>query len=122
MRTPGLFLLAVMVVAVPGHRARADSRTDAAKGRARQSYRVLVPDRVELVAGNPHEVSMSLVPEEGFASDRNGPLRIEMLVPESSGLALKKSALRRRDAIDPKSSSPRFQVELQAAAPGTYEI
>ncbi len=51
--------------------------------------------------------------------DPRTPLKIDLAAPE--GLKLEKTRLGKKDAVDPKAESPRFEAPFTAVAAGTHE-
>lgn len=57
--------------------------------------------------------------KDGWHVDPRTPLKIDVTAPE--GLKLEKTRLGKKDAVDAKAESPRFEVPFTAVAAGAHE-
>jgi hypothetical protein len=101
------------LVAAPLVRA-ADPAAEAAK-----SYRIeTTGTTTEVGAGEKGSFVLTIVPVEKVHVHPQAPLKIAL---EGKGLALEKTALGHKDAVDPKAEGPRFEVPFTAAQAGKGE-
>lgn len=118
-----LTALALSLVTLLAWRSGEDARASGGEARGQApTYRVLLPDKVQVVAGQSGRLDIGLVPSEGYRFDLNGPLRILLELPEKSGLRVKKRRLSRRDASSGEKTAPRFVIALRAASAGRYPL
>jgi hypothetical protein len=78
------------------------------------------PDEVAAVAGQPVVVSLTLVPATGKSVSTDGPVLVELTLPD--GLTASRRRYARRDAADPAAEAPRFELKLRAVAPGEHAL
>jgi hypothetical protein len=83
-------------------------------------WEVRIPDKLELVAGQPGSLGVSIVVDRGLTISRDGGLYIDF-APDA-GLTVKHHRLARTDAVDPEADAPRFAVPVKADAAGDYTI
>lgn len=67
-------------------------------------------------------VSLSLVPTDEHFISRTAPLSVSVRVEPADGLVPTTRRLMRKDAADPSSRAPRFDVVLRATKPGNYRL
>lgn len=89
------------------------------RGEAKGSYSFEAPAELSFEVGTSADLSLAISPAKGFRVDKNAPVRIELRQADESRVSIKKSLLRRRDAVDAKSDGPRFRVPLMAKSVGT---
>jgi hypothetical protein len=93
----------------------------AATAHAEPGWDLKIPDRVELVAGEPGgTLPIAISVEHGLTISKDAGLVLD-LAPEGA-LEVKRRRLGRADAVDPDADSPRFQVALRADAAGDYRV
>jgi hypothetical protein len=69
--------------------------------------------------GGAGKLVLVLRAKEGWHVDPRTPLKIDLSAPD--GLRLEKTRLGKKDAVDPKAESPRFEAPFTAVAAGTQE-
>jgi hypothetical protein len=107
--------LVLALLAAPLARA-ADPAADAAA----RSYRIDTGGTTrELKAGAAGTLVLAIVPLEKTHVHPQAPLKI--LLDSTKGLALAKTQLGHKDAVDPKAEGPRFEVPFTASAAGRQE-
>jgi len=83
-------------------------------------FDVRIPDRLELVAGEPGTLGVAIAIDRGLAISRDAGLIVD-LAPDAA-VAIKKHRLGRADAVDPEAESPRFAIPARAEAPGQAAV
>jgi len=108
--------LTLTLAALAALAAAEEPAADAAK-----TYRLATDGSTSsLRVGEKGKVVVSFVPlEKGVHVDPRAPLKVR--VEASAGLRPEKAELRRADAVDPKSESPRFDVPVVGVAAGAQE-
>jgi hypothetical protein len=108
-------LLAALALLVAASMVRAaDFAAEAAK-----SYRIDTQgSTVEVKAGGKGTLVLAIVPVEKVHVHPQAPLKITL---EAPGLTLEKTSLGHKDAVDPKSEGPRFEIPFVAAAAGRQD-
>jgi hypothetical protein len=91
-----------------------------AAAEGKPTWEVVVPATVELVAGEPGQLVIDLVANDGRTISRDGPVRVDLAPDDGVVAARRRLAL--IDAADPSAPAPRFAVKLTAATAGTYEV
>jgi hypothetical protein len=110
MKIPAAVALAVLLA--PAARA---AESDPAKG-----YTIETGASTTSVArGEQGKLSFEIRARGGWHVDPRTPLKIELSAP--AGLALAKTRLGKKDAVDPAAESPRFEAPFTAAAAGAHE-
>lgn len=94
-------------------------RADKAAEEAAKAYRIEAP-AVAAKAGAPAKLVLSIVPVGKTHVHPQAPLKITLAAP--AALALSKSTLGHKDAVDPKAEGPRFEVPFTASAAGAHEV
>ena len=82
-------------------------------------WEVRIPDRVEVVLGEPGVLPIAIAVDRGLAVSRDAPVIVDLA---GAGLGLKKTRLGRADAVDPGADAPRFAVALRPPAAGELAI
>ena len=114
MRHPALALV-LALAAAPAVRA-ADPTADAAA----RSYRIETDGTTrELKAGGAGTLVLAIVPIEKTHVHPQAPLKIAL--ESTKGLALAKTQLGHKDAVDPKAEGPRFEIPFTASSAGRQE-
>lgn len=72
-----------------------------------------------VAVGQAGKLSLAILPKAPWHVDPRAPLSIKLEAP--AGLALAKTQLGRKDALEPKAEVPRFEVPFTASAPGRQE-
>jgi hypothetical protein len=72
-----------------------------------------------LAVGQSGKLVLAIHPRAPWHVDPRAPLKIQIEAP--AGLAVAKSSLARKDAVDPKAESPRWETAFRASAPGAQE-
>jgi hypothetical protein len=72
-----------------------------------------------VAVGQGGKLSLAIHPKAPWHVDPRAPLSIKLEAP--AGLALAKTQLGRKDALEPKAEVPRFEVPFTASAPGRQE-
>ncbi|WP_242346204.1 hypothetical protein [Anaeromyxobacter terrae] len=104
-------LVAVALVAAAPLARAADPAAEAA-----QSYRIDTQGTTsDLKAGGKGTLVLAIVPLSKVHVHPQAPLKITL---EAQGLTLERTSLGHKDAVDPKSEAPRFEVPFLAAAAG----
>jgi hypothetical protein len=86
---------------------------------AAQSYRIeTAGTTTDLKAGGKGSLVLAIVPVGKVHVHPQAPLKITL---ESKGLALEKTSLGHKDAVDPKAEGPRFEVPFVASAAGRHD-
>ena len=106
-------LLALGLAAPAG---AADAQGDPSKGYAIETG----ASTASLRKGEQGRVVLVLEARNGWHVDPRTPLKIDLSAP--AGLRLQKTQLRKKDAVDPKAESPRFEAPFTAEAPGAHEV
>ena len=83
-------------------------------------WEVRVPDKLELVAGQPGSLVLSIAVDRGLTISRDAGLVVD-LAPDP-GVTIKRRRLARTDAVDPEADAPRFAVPVKADARGELAI
>lgn len=91
----------------------------AANAQPAPGWEVRVPERVELVAGEPGTLPIAFALDRGLAVSRDAPVIIDIT---GAGAAIKKTRLGRPDAVDPGADAPRFAVPVRSAATGEIAV
>jgi hypothetical protein len=78
------------------------------------------PDEVAAVAGAPVVVSLTVVPPAGRTVSSDGPVLVELALPD--GLSATRRRYARRDAADPAADAPRFELKLRAVTAGEHAV
>ncbi len=87
---------------------------------AAQSYRIATTgSTAQLAAGATGKVVLAIEPVGKVHVHPQAPLKIT--VESSPGLRIEKAQLGHKDAVDPKSEAPRFEVPFSALAAGKQE-
>ncbi len=87
---------------------------------ASKSYRLETEGTTRtLRAGGTGKLVVSVVPLDGTKVHPAAPLKVAL--SSTAGVKLSREALARADAVDPKSSGPRFEVPFTAVAAGAQE-
>lgn len=81
---------------------------------------VRIPDKLDLVAGEPGTLGVAIAVERGHTISRDAALMID-LAPDAA-LAVKKRRLGRGDAVDPEADAPRFAIAVRADTAGSATI
>jgi hypothetical protein len=104
--------LALLLSAPPA--AGADPADEASR-----SYRIETTGTpTALRVGEKGTLVLAIVPAEKIHVHPQAPLKITL---EAKGLALSKTALGHKDAVDPGAEGPRFEVPFQATTAGAQE-
>jgi hypothetical protein len=85
-------------------------------------YRLSLPERVEVEAGQGSAASLTIAPEPGYAVSRSGPLRVDLSAAPADGLELPRRRYGRAHAADPRADAPRFDLAVRGARPGRYRL
>ena len=113
MRCGWLILLGfILLGALAASAANETSSAFADEVEGKVAYRAVIPEAAIAEVGNVEEISIALVPADGFHIDPNGPMRIDLSLAQDSAVRIKKRNLRRRDAVDAGSEAPRFVVPM----------
>jgi hypothetical protein len=72
-----------------------------------------------ILRGEAGKLSYEIRARGGWHVDPRTPLKIDLSAP--AGLELAKTKLGKKDAVDPKAESPRFEAPFTATAAGTHE-
>jgi hypothetical protein len=94
-------------------------RADKAAEEAARAYRIEAP-AVTAKAGAEAKLVISIVPVGKTHVHPQAPLRITLAPP--AAIALSKTSLGHKDAVDPKADGPRFEVPFTASAKGAHEV
>ncbi len=109
------YALALALAAAP-LAAAADAASDAAA----KIYRIDTEGTTrELKAGAAGKLVLTIVPLEKTHVHPQAPLKIALQA--TPGLALSKTQLGHKDAVDPKAEGPRFKVPFTAEKAGAQE-
>jgi hypothetical protein len=73
-----------------------------------------------LRAGDGGKLVLEIRARGGWHVDPRTPLKIDLAAP--AGLQLEKTRLGKKDAVDAKAESPRFEAPFTAKAKGTHEV
>jgi hypothetical protein len=87
---------------------------------ATPAWEARVPERLELAPGVAGVLAVELVPGPGRTVSRDGPVRIDVGLPD--GVTTPRPRLALADAVDPGAAAPTFAVKLTAAAVGRYDV
>jgi len=113
-RVPTFRLVLALALAAAAPAVRADPADEAAK-----SYRIDTAGSTATVApGGTGTLVLAIVPAEKIHVHPQAPLKITLT---AAGLALAKTSLGHKDAVDPKAEGPRFEVPFTAGAAGAQE-
>ncbi len=82
-------------------------------------WEVRVPERVEVVLGEPAALAIAIAVDRGLTVSRDAPVIVDLA---GAGLGLKKTRLGRADAVDPGADAPRFAVALRPTAAGDFAV
>jgi hypothetical protein len=85
-----------------------------------QGWEVRIPERVELVLGEPGTLPIAIAVDRGFVISKDAPVIVD--VSAVSGVSTRKPRLGRPDAVDPEADAPRFAVPLKTAAAGEHVV
>ena len=83
------------------------------------SWEIRIPERIELVLGEPGVLPIAIAVDRGLTVSRDAPVIVDLAGP---GLGLKKTRLGRADAVDPGADAPRFAVALRPQAAGELAV
>jgi hypothetical protein len=84
------------------------------------AWDVTVPESVSLSAGGSATIDMTIAPGAGRTISRDGPVRIDVRVPD--GVTATRRRLSLTDAVDPGAAAPAFAIKVGAAKAGTYSV
>lgn len=84
------------------------------------AWDVTVPERVTIAAGGGGTIDLSIQPGPGRTVSRDGPVRIDVRVPD--GVTTGKRRLSLADAVDPGAATPAFAIKVGAVKPGSYAV
>ncbi len=113
IRAPAPALAALAVLAAPLARG-ADLAAEVAR-----SYRIDTEGSTKAVqSGGQGKIVLAIVPIGKVHVHPQAPLKITL---QSADLALGKTTLGHRDALDPKAEGPRFEVPFTAKKKGRHE-
>lgn len=84
------------------------------------AYDVRIPDKLELTAGTPGTLGITITLDRGLTISRDAALQID-LAPDA-GVSIKRLRLSRTDAVDPEADAPRFAIAVKSDAAGAYNI
>lgn len=87
---------------------------------AAESWKLEVPERIELVAGAGGALPITLQLERGQRVSKDAAIIVD-LAPDAA-IGVKRRRLGRGDAVDPDADAPRFSVALRADTPGDFAI
>jgi hypothetical protein len=85
-----------------------------------QGWEVRVPDKVEMVAGEPGTLPIAIAVDRGSVISKDAPVILDVIA--ASGVTTRKPRLGRPDAVDPEADAPRFAVPLKAATAGEHLV
>jgi hypothetical protein len=88
---------------------------------ARPGYRIALPERAELTAGQSGAVSMTIAAQPGYSISRSGPLRVA-LSADPDALELPRRRYQRKHAADRLAEAPRFDLAVRAVRPGQHRL
>ena len=77
---------------------------------------------VELAPGARGAASLTIVPAAGRRLAAEAPLSLRVSVSPASGLKLVRRRYGLADAADPRAEAPRFDLGIEAVAPGSYTV
>jgi hypothetical protein len=87
---------------------------------ARPGYRIALPERAELVAGQAGTVSLTIAPQPGHVISRSGPLRVSLAADPA--LELPRRRYQRKHAADHLAEAPRFDLAVRPVRPGQHRL
>ena len=105
MRARGAVTIALVIAAA--RMARADS------------WEVRVPDKLDVVVGEPATLPISIAVDRGLVISKDAPVILDIL---STGVTTRKPRLGRPDAVDPDADAPRFMVPLKSTVVGEHPV
>jgi hypothetical protein len=85
-------------------------------------YEISTPDRLELVAGAPGALKVSIAVDRGLTISRDAALILDLTPDPGDAMTIKKRRLGRGDAVDPEAESPRFAVDVRADTAGDATV
>jgi hypothetical protein len=75
-----------------------------------------------LAPGARGAASLTIVPAAGRRLDPDAPLSLRLSVAPADGLKLPRRRYALADAADPRAEAPRFDLAVEALAPGSYTV
>jgi len=75
-----------------------------------------------LAAGARVAASLTIVPVPGRRLAADAPLSLRLTVTPADGLKLPRRRYTLADAADPRAEAPRFDLAVEALAPGAYTV
>jgi hypothetical protein len=85
-----------------------------------QGWEVRVPERVEVVLGEPGTLPIAIAVDRGFVISKDAPVIVDVVAP--TGVSTRRPRLGRPDAVDPEADAPRFAVPLKTTAAGEHVV
>jgi hypothetical protein len=82
-------------------------------------WEIRVPERVEVILGEPAALPIAIAVDRGLTVSRDAPVIVDLA---GTGVGLKKTRLGRADAVDPGADAPRFAVALRPGGPGDFTV
>ena len=90
-------------------------------GEETEGFRLRVHRSVRIALNQAKAVSLTLVPQRGYAISRDGPITVAVK-PADEGVEIRRRRYQRRDAVDPAADAPRFEFRLRGTSPGDHEV
>ncbi|MDQ3341658.1 MAG: hypothetical protein M4D80_41430 [Myxococcota bacterium] len=87
-----------------------------------QGWDVRVPEKIEVVLGEPGTLPIAIAVDRGFVISKDAPVIVDVTIAASSVLSTRKPRLGRPDAVDPEADAPRFAVPLKTTATGEQVV
>ena len=85
-----------------------------------QGWDVRIPEKIEVVLGEPGTLPIAIAVDRGFVISKDAPVILDVMV--GSGVSTRKPRLGRPDAVDPEADAPRFAVPLKTVAAGEHVV
>jgi hypothetical protein len=85
-----------------------------------QGWDVRIPEKLEVVLGEPSTLPIAIAVDRGFVISKDAPVIVD--VTAASGVTTRKPRLGRPDAVDPEADAPRFAVPLKTTAAGEHVV
>lgn len=92
------------------------------RGETASGYTFETPAQLNLEVGGSVELRLGISPAKGYRVDKNAPVRIELRQAKETGVSIKKSQLRRRDAVDAQSGAPHFLLPIVGGKAGRESL
>ena len=85
-----------------------------------QGWEVRIPEKLEVVLGEPGTLPIAIAVDRGFVISKDAPVIVD--VAAAAGISTRKPRLGRPDAVDPEADAPRFAVPLKTTGAGEYVV